>query len=204
MKPSRHPIILSFLLSLFFLSALPAHADFESGVKAYQAGDYAQALEEWRPLAAAGDKEAQLGLAVLYDKGQGLSQDFAQAAIWYEKAAQQGHPVAKHNLALLYQTGRGTAVDLDKARRLFQAAAAQGYDRSLVNLGFIYEQGLGVPIDLVQAHKWYDLAAVQGRFPQARVYRQRVAAQMTEEQIKQAVDEALEFQPQPWSVDAQQ
>ncbi|MDJ0947638.1 MAG: hypothetical protein QNJ94_01825 [Alphaproteobacteria bacterium] len=42
------------------LLTLPAHADFADGCAAFDAGDYATAAREWRPLAEAGDAEARL------------------------------------------------------------------------------------------------------------------------------------------------
>ena len=45
------------LMVAFGLAAWPGAsvADFETGRRAYEAGDYAIALEEWAPLATAGD-----------------------------------------------------------------------------------------------------------------------------------------------------
>ena len=39
--------------------AAPAMADVKAGVDAWQQGDYAKAIAEWRPLALAGDPDAQ-------------------------------------------------------------------------------------------------------------------------------------------------
>ena len=47
-------------------AAAPAWADFDDGVAAYEAGDYATALKEWRPLAEQGDAEAQFNLGKMY------------------------------------------------------------------------------------------------------------------------------------------
>ena len=38
---------------------LPALADVKTGVDAWQQGDYAKAIGEWRPLAQNGDPDAQ-------------------------------------------------------------------------------------------------------------------------------------------------
>jgi TPR repeat protein len=59
-------IALAFLMTL----SLPVSAqDFQKGYAAYNAGDYATALKEWKPLAEAGDADAQYNLGVIYDKG---------------------------------------------------------------------------------------------------------------------------------------
>ncbi|WP_435229433.1 hypothetical protein ACMAZE_12060 [Pseudopelagicola sp. nBUS_20] len=43
--------------------------DFDKGFKAYQAGDYATALQEWRPLAEQGNADAQFNLGNMYYSG---------------------------------------------------------------------------------------------------------------------------------------
>ncbi len=47
------------------LVAAPAWADYEAGKEAYDRGDYAAALKEWRPLAEQGDAGSQNDLGVL-------------------------------------------------------------------------------------------------------------------------------------------
>jgi len=49
------PIV--FTLLLLFWPAL-VHADFQAGLDAYDQGDYAMALKEWRPLAEQGDAQS--------------------------------------------------------------------------------------------------------------------------------------------------
>ena len=54
-KPIRaiHFMVLAFLMTL---SSPVAAQDFQKGFAAAQAGDYATALQEWKPLAEAGDE----------------------------------------------------------------------------------------------------------------------------------------------------
>ena len=49
---TRITLILAAVLSLAFTPV--AAQDFQKGLAAYQAGDYAAALQEWTPLAEAG------------------------------------------------------------------------------------------------------------------------------------------------------
>jgi len=77
------PIV--FILSLLFWPAL-VHADFQAGQDAYDRGDYATALKEWRPLAEQGHATAQSNLGYMYDNGLGVPQDYTQARDWYLKA----------------------------------------------------------------------------------------------------------------------
>ena len=50
-------MLLAFVVVLV---AAPACTDFEAGEEAYERGDYATALKEWRPLAAQGDASCKL------------------------------------------------------------------------------------------------------------------------------------------------
>jgi hypothetical protein len=59
--------------------AQSAWADFAAGERAYDKGDYAAALNEWRPLAEPGNDITQDSLGGMYSKGQGVAQDYAEA-----------------------------------------------------------------------------------------------------------------------------
>ncbi len=54
---------------LIVVTASQAWADFKAGVEAYQRGDYATALTEFRPLAQQGVASAQFGLGFMYHQG---------------------------------------------------------------------------------------------------------------------------------------
>ena len=88
-KPIRaiHFVLLALLMTL---SSSVMAQDFQKGVSAYGAGDYATALQEWTPLAEAGDEVAQYNLGVMYDNGLGVPQDPKEAVKWYRLAAEQG------------------------------------------------------------------------------------------------------------------
>ncbi|MCH8039374.1 MAG: sel1 repeat family protein, partial [Nitrospinae bacterium] len=74
---------LSFVFGLALMLATPVLAGFQEGVDAYERGDYATALKEFRPLADQGDALAQFNLGIMYYKGQGVPQDYQEAAKWY-------------------------------------------------------------------------------------------------------------------------
>ena len=99
-------------------------ADEDSAYEAYQRGDYGTAYSNWRPLAEAGEAEAQFNLAVLYDLGQGVAVDKARAATWYGRSAEQGLGAAQFNLAALFASGEGVARNSVLAYALFDLAAA--------------------------------------------------------------------------------
>ena len=54
------------------LSAPVAAQDLQKGLTAAQAGDFATALQEWKPLAEAGDAVAQYNPGFKYENGQGI------------------------------------------------------------------------------------------------------------------------------------
>ena len=91
--PLKHAILAAVLLMAL---PSPSGADFQAGFEAYNRGDYATALGEWKPLAEAGDAAAQFNLGGLYEKGLGVPRDGVRAFLWYRKAALKGNkPAAK-------------------------------------------------------------------------------------------------------------
>jgi hypothetical protein len=60
----------------------------ESAKAAFEQKDYPTALRFWRELAVKGDVDAQLGIAVIYADGLGVTRDYAQAARWFQAAAE--------------------------------------------------------------------------------------------------------------------
>jgi TPR repeat protein len=137
-------------------------ADFETGRRAYRAGDYAIALQEWTPLAEAGNPEAAFGLGLIFDRGHGVARDAATAALWYRRAAEAGHAGAAFNLGNLYRLGEGVAADPALSAAWWERAAKAGLPQAQVNLGVAYQKGEGVPQDDREAFGWYRKAAEAG------------------------------------------
>jgi len=54
-------------------------ADFKAGLDAFNAKDYAAALDEWLPLAEDGDLNAMYNVALIYDEGLGVPVDRVKA-----------------------------------------------------------------------------------------------------------------------------
>ena len=63
-----------FLSIAIYLGSVGVSAatDFEKGLEAYDKGDFATALREWKPLAEQGDADAQFNLGLIYAKGEGV------------------------------------------------------------------------------------------------------------------------------------
>jgi TPR repeat protein len=126
---NERPMSLRFAIALVLLViclAVPAWADFQAGKDAYDRGDYATALNEWRPLAEQGDPSAQFRLGLLYENGNGVPRDFAKARLWYEKAAVQGEAKAQFYLGIQSAFGEGGPLDLVQAHMWYSLAAGNG------------------------------------------------------------------------------
>lgn len=163
-----------------------AWAGFDDGVAAFDRGDFATALREFRTLADQGNAEAQFNVAIIYDYGHGVGSDYARAMKWYRKAAEQGFDAAQFNLGIMYDYGQGVAEeDYAEAVKWYRKAAKQGNAKAQNSLGFMYYKGRGVPRNDKIAHMWYNLAAAQGD-NQAANNRDIVAEKMTPAQVTEA------------------
>jgi TPR repeat protein len=147
--------------ALICSAAAPAWADFDDGFTAYEAGDYATALKEFRPLAEQGNSDAQFNLGLMYDQGEGVPENDAEAVKWYRLAAEQGHEEAQTNLGWMYAHGEGVPENDAEAVKWYRLAAEQGDAEAQNNLGTMYERGEGVPLNYIKAYMWYSLAKAQ-------------------------------------------
>lgn len=130
------------------LTGSNASADVRAGVTAWEAGDYARAVAEWRPLAVQGDPDAQFNLGQAYKLGRGVPQDFNQAITWFRSAADQGHLQSEDNLGLvMYEMGQ-------KADALpwLQRSASRGEPRAQYVLGAELFNGERISRDWVRAY----------------------------------------------------
>jgi hypothetical protein len=143
-------------------AAAPARADFEAGVAAARAGEYAVALREWQALAEGGHRDAQFNLGLLYENGLGVAKDGAQAAHWFRRAAEQDDRSAQAYLAEMYAKGLGVSRDDIEALRWYRSAAERGHAASQYNVGLFYATGRGIAPSDVQAVAWITVAEENG------------------------------------------
>ncbi|HEX3746769.1 MAG TPA: tetratricopeptide repeat protein [Bryobacteraceae bacterium] len=153
--------------TMSYCRQLPAWNLYDEAGRLFQSGDHAGAARVALQAAAAGNPEAQLRVALLYPKGDGVPKDAAAAFRWMRAAAAQGEPMAQDLLGTIYEYGRSTGFyaigdDWDEAAKLWQASAAQGYAKGEFSLGRAYQYGIGVPLDQQMAISWYDKASAQG------------------------------------------
>lgn len=171
------------------LASVPVRADVLAGVNAWEAGDYARAIREWRPLAEAGDADAQFNLGQAYKLGRGVPQDLAIAAGWFGRAAQQNHLQAADNLGLvLYDMGRRT-----DALPWLQQSADRGEPRAQFVLAAELYNGERMSRDLPRAYALMKRSADAG-LQRAAAALVRMDTEIPMEQRRQglALAEAME------------
>jgi TPR repeat protein len=150
MKQTTRPVSVSLMLAAAVsLLSSPAMAGLKEGVAAYEAGNLPLAAKEFRASAEKGEADCQFNLALMYEKGMGVTKDEKEAVVWYRKSAEQGNSNAQFNLGVLYEKGRGTAVDFAQANQWYRKAAVQGDALAIGNLGMLYLRGDGVKVDKV-------------------------------------------------------
>jgi TPR repeat protein len=115
-------------------------AVFNSGVAAYDAGDYEKAFKIWWDLRYE-DLAAMRNLGMMLRKGQGTAKDAEKAEEIYLRAAEAGLPTAQADLADMYLKGELGAPDLRRALPLLEAAAAANHPVAQFQLGQFYETG---------------------------------------------------------------
>lgn len=106
--------------------------------------------------AEAGDEDAQLGMGICFEFGNGVSKDEALAAEWYRKAALQGSALAQYYLAGLYVDGRGVDKDVEESFVWYRKAAESGNEDAQF---FVAQWCMHVLHDERKALYWYSEAA---------------------------------------------
>lgn len=158
--------ITAFLFFIFFIFVNQAISQsFERGDDAANAGDFATALKEWKPLAENGDVKAQASLGFMYLEGKGVPKDYEKAEKWFKEAAEQGSIEAQFLLGQRYLQGDGFEKNIEQSLVYLSLAAEQDFAPAQFLLGSIY-QSIHKPWDEIEATKWWIRSAEQG-FPPA-------------------------------------
>ena len=157
--------IVGLYLSVALATALHAEPSpaqsVRSGIEAWQRADYSEAVKIWRPLAEAGDVDAQFNLGQAYRLGRGVPINLAAAQTWLQRAAAKEHLDAQSTLGLLlFDSGNRTG-----GLRWLKAAAEGGEPRALLIYGTALFNGDGMTRDPVLAYAYVSRAAAQGLAP---------------------------------------
>ena len=175
--------ILAMIIALAWQQS--AMAGFAEGATAYNNKNYAVALREVRPLALAGNTDAQHLLGLMYYMGRGVPQDYKIALQWHLKAAQKGKADAQYVVGAMYYTGNAVIQDHKQAVTWFRKAAEQNHPDAQQVLGLMYRYHTGgMPQDNVIAYMLWNLAAANGSSAAAE-QRAAVVKAMTHEQIEE-------------------
>lgn len=173
-----------------------ATGDYELGLNAAFAGDYATAFREFTVAAEEGLSLAQYNLGILYFMGQGVEQDFQQAFHWTEAAAQQGHINAQYNLGSLFLEGQGTRQNETLGIDWFKSAARAGHANAAYALSRMYQEGDPVTANLVEAHAWAALAT-ENQHPEGAALQDELEQGLSAEELSQARRQFATWQIEP-------
>ena len=126
---------------IFFISFYGfSFADFESGLKAYNKGQFKEAIENWTPIAEEGNSNAQYNLGLMYHNAQGVKQDFSEAAKWFLMSAEQGNIKSMQLLSTMHVLGKGVSKDFIESYIWATIASKNGDEISLVVLNGLIEE----------------------------------------------------------------
>ncbi|MBB5517721.1 peptidoglycan-binding protein [Amphiplicatus metriothermophilus] len=205
-------------LALAFAWAGPALASYDAGLKAYQNGQYQQAIDIWTRFALAGDVRSKHVLGEIYSgkvlEGapdaaaplETIPVDNVEALKWYTLAAYHDftayqRPTAEEvNARILAEhrlpeiRGRMSTADVRKAEKLVAETFERGSPYDLYRLGEMYQRGAGVAKDNVRALTMYALAKARG-VGEASIAYEELEKLMTKKEVENATKAAAEWQP---------
>ena len=158
----KHLASWAVMLALTVLTGLgPARADVESGVIAYEGGDFESAAAELQKKPE--DPKAAYYLGLMHENGLGgFRKNYATALNWIEKSGSAGHIEAQLKAASMYALGLGAPASARKAAQWYRRAAEKGDVAGQLHLGTMYRDGVGVPRDRYRASLWLGRAGEQG------------------------------------------
>src|ERR1700743_2903995 len=159
--------IVPFLLALTTSACVSATTgetlknSFDSGVAAYDAGDYAKAYKIWSGIDD-DDLAAMRNVAMMRRQGLGTTKDPKGAEEMYLRAAEAGLPTAQADLADMLIKGEAGPPDPKRALPLLMSAATANHPIAQYELAQFCEAGKLVPKDLMPARHLYAAAASHG------------------------------------------
>ncbi|HKU17927.1 MAG TPA: tetratricopeptide repeat protein [Candidatus Saccharimonadales bacterium] len=133
------------------------------------AGDFATARDEFETLLRLGSKQALVGLATIYERGnKDVPKDVSKAIEYYERAFIEAKSAyAARMLGRFHYHGYGVPMDYDKAFYYYSKLENSTDAVGLLSLGWMYEMGRGVTEDVDKARMLYRRATKLGNI-QAR------------------------------------
>ena len=191
LNDKRHLVlcfVLSFALSFVWLPLLHATDDTAASIAKFQ-----------QTMALKGHASAQYKLAMIYETGEGVTQDIPASRIWYSRAADQAYMPAAHRLAYLDMQHNHRHADPIWLNQLHRDADA-GDGEIMLLLGQMYAWGTGLTVDLKQASKYLRQARSQN-IPGSETELARVEARLKQQDdiqiaanLRAAADKKLPLQ----------
>lgn len=161
-------------LTLIVIAAmvLAGCSEYQNARRAYEVGNFTEALQMLEKLAKEGDSRAQYEVALMYLQGIGTTVDPMMGGKWMLAAANNGNTTAMVEIGGRHEAGVNAEKNPIVAFTWFRRAAIAGDAIGKYKLAMMYETGEGVPEDLPRAYAWYKLSAsTAGRVAAERVYR---------------------------------
>ncbi|MBL4748091.1 MAG: sel1 repeat family protein [Magnetovibrio sp.] len=153
------------LLVLLCCMMVPTYAraggNYTDALLLVQKGEFAQALKEFKQLAASGHAPSQFSIGLMYHLGRGVPKDTKLAYEWYKKALLQDHLPALNNIGMMYLNGQYVAQNRDIAYQLFKKAGTT-HAQAMDNLAQCYQNGWGTVRNIKRAISMYQLAGESG------------------------------------------
>lgn len=155
-------VILSLTLMILPIFGFAAEKEdaFANALSSYKAKHYAEAANAFLTLARKSHGLAQVNMAVLYAKGQGVLQNDAKAWYWAWRGRFSGAPNGPKLVKLLARRlPLKTREMVAKAlHRDYQNLISEGALEHSLALGRAYHEAPQEP-DLIKAYIWYNIAA---------------------------------------------
>lgn len=98
----------------------------------------AEAFAVAKQAATAGNPEAALLVAIMYERGISVPENQVEALYWYQQASM--NPVTGFILGTYYSEGKGLGKDIQKGKDLLQQAADGGFSYAGLNLAILQQQ----------------------------------------------------------------
>ena len=140
----------------------PGITAYFKGQSYYNQKDYAKAMPEYRQACDEGDKDGCVSLGLMYENGDGVSQEYGKPLALYGQACDAGNAWGCYNLGSLYENAHGVTKDYSKALTLYKQACDGGEMDSCFSLGYMYENSEGVSQDDAKARELYKQACDGG------------------------------------------
>jgi len=127
--------------------------------------NFFKALEWFHKAVIRENKDALFGIATLYQRGEGVSQDLIEALKWYKLAKKNGHPEAQDTIAetqFINGLKFSAASNFVEAMKWYNKASKKNHGRAQHNIAVFHLNGEGVPKDPFEAIKWFKIARENG------------------------------------------